>query len=183
MLRHYHRGGMVANLLGDRYLWTGRENTRCVAEFRLLASMGEAGLPVPIPLAARYCKRGMYYTGDLITRRIDDAQTLAEHVNTDQPHADLAERCGALIARFHRQGVWHADLNAHNILVTPDRLFVIDFDRGQRRSSARAWQESNLQRLRRSLLKVGAGRDGEAVFEAQWWKPLMHGYATSMEAD
>ncbi|HET7557816.1 MAG TPA: lipopolysaccharide kinase InaA family protein, partial [Rhodanobacteraceae bacterium] len=36
-LRHYHRGGMVAPILGDRYLWTGRERTRGFAEFRLLA--------------------------------------------------------------------------------------------------------------------------------------------------
>ena len=28
VLRHYRRGGAVASLLDDRYLWTGEERTR-----------------------------------------------------------------------------------------------------------------------------------------------------------
>lgn len=182
VLRHYHRGGMVADLLGDRYLWTGREQVRSVAEFRLLQEMAEKGLPVPVPLAARYCRRGMHYTADILMRRIDHAKTLAEHVSDDLPDAGLIEHCGALVARFHRCGVWHADLNAHNILITPEGSYVIDFDRGQWRTPARSWQESNLRRLRRSLMKLGADRDGEPAFEQQWWNPLMRGYAQAMEA-
>ncbi len=27
-LQHYRRGGMIANLMGDPYLWTGAERTR-----------------------------------------------------------------------------------------------------------------------------------------------------------
>lgn len=181
VLRHYHRGGMVANLLGDRYLWTGREDTRSFAEFRLLAQLLEWQLPVPEPMAARYCRHGMHYTADLITRRIDDARTLAECLRSACLDAGLAKKCGALIARFHRHGVWHADLNAHNLLVTPSAIVMIDFDRGRIRQPARAWQQSNLQRLRRSLLKLGAGNDGEDVFEHQLWTPLMQGYALAME--
>lgn len=181
VLRHYHRGGMVAGVLGDRYLWTGRDNTRCFAEFHLLARMLEWQLPVPEPLAARYCRRGIHYTADLITRRIERARTLAECLSAECLSADLAERCGALVARFHRRGVWHADLNAHNLLVADEAIHMIDFDRGQLRRPARSWREANLQRLRRSLLKLGAGRNGEEVFERQLWVPLMQGYAQAME--
>lgn len=181
VLRHYHRGGMVANILGDRYLWTGRDNTRCFAEFRLLVQMLEWGLPVPEPLAARYCRRGIHYTADLITRRIAQARTLAECLQSECLDAMLAEQCGALVARFHRRGVWHADLNAHNLLVTPGGLYMIDFDRGELRHPARAWCEGNLARLRRSLLKLGAGQRGEDVFERHIWMPLMQGYAQTME--
>src|ERR1700741_5288433 len=39
VLRHYRRGGMVAALLGDRYLWTGSDRTRGFLEFRLLQAM------------------------------------------------------------------------------------------------------------------------------------------------
>lgn len=182
VLRHYHRGGMVANLLGDRYLWTGRDNTRSFAEFRLLAHLCEQGLPVPVPLAARYVRRGVHYTADLITRRIEAARTLAECLRSECLDASLAQACGALIARFHRHGVWHADLNAHNLLVTGPAIYLIDFDRGELRTPARAWQQSNLRRLRRSLIKLGAAQNGEDVFEKQWWLPLMRGYARALEA-
>lgn len=183
VLRHYHRGGMVANLLGDRYLWTGRDQTRCFAEFRLLAALVEAELPVPVPVAARYCRSGMHYTADLITRRIEQTCTLAQCLREGRLDAGLAQRSGALVARFHRHGVWHADLNAHNILVGPDGLYLIDFDRGRMRTPERAWQQANLRRLRRSLLKLGAGRDGEDVFDGQLWSPLMRGYARTLEQD
>jgi 3-deoxy-D-manno-octulosonic acid kinase len=58
---------------------------------------------------------------------------------------------------------------------------MIDFDRGERRSPARAWRDANLRRLRRSLLKLGAARDGEEAFEHDVWTPLMRGYSQAME--
>ncbi len=182
VLRHYHRGGMVADLLGDRYLWTGRESTRCFAEFCLLARMQAMRLPVPAPLAARYRRHGLRYSADLITRRIDAARTLSDCLAAGELDAGMARRCGELVARFHRQGVWHADLNAHNILVTPRGMVMIDFDRGRLRQPAAAWRQANLARLRRSLLKLGAAVDGESAFETCLWTPLMQGYATTLEA-
>jgi 3-deoxy-D-manno-octulosonic acid kinase len=80
---------------------------------------------------------------------------------------------GAEIARFHAHGVYHADLNAHNILLTDASVWLIDFDRGELRHPARAWQQANLARLKRSLLKIGAARNGEAEFERDLWLPLV----------
>ena len=57
VLRHYRRGGLVARLLGDRYVWTGADRTRSFAEFRLLGAIARLGLPGPRALAARYCGR------------------------------------------------------------------------------------------------------------------------------
>ena len=54
VLRHYRRGGFVARLSQDRYLWAGEERVRSFAEYRLLADLAERGLPVPRPVAARY---------------------------------------------------------------------------------------------------------------------------------
>ncbi len=181
VLRHYQRGGMVANVLGDRYLWTGLDHTRSFAEFRLLARLRALALPVPVPLAARCVRRGIHYTADLLTRRIEDAMTLAESLHAQRLDAALAEACGAQIARFHRRGVWHADLNAHNLLVTDKLIYCIDFDRGELRAPARAWQQANLRRLRRSLVKLGATGHGEDAFEKDVWRPLMHGYELALE--
>ncbi|WP_114240007.1 3-deoxy-D-manno-octulosonic acid kinase [Dyella sp. C9] len=182
VLRHYRRGGMVARLMGDRYLWKGADQTRCFAEFRLLGLIATLGLPGPQAVACRYRRQGLFYTADLITRRIADAQTLAECLAQGLLDGELAELVGALVARFHRAGIWHADLNAHNVLVRADELFLIDFDRGRQRSPDEGWQQANLARLRRSLLKLGAAAQGEAVFEEQLWKPLVYRYERTLRA-
>jgi 3-deoxy-D-manno-octulosonic acid kinase len=58
----------------------------------------------------------------------------------------------------------------------------VDFDRGQLRTPARAWQLANLARLRRSLIKLGAASNGETVFDRHVWNPLMAAYEQSFEA-
>ena len=176
VLRHYRRGGMVARVLGDRYLWNGAERTRSFAEFRLLAELAGRGLDVPAPVAARYRRHGAHYRADLITRWIGGATTLAERVRAGTADANDAARVGAGIAAFHLAGAYHADLNAHNILLDPHKVWLLDFDRGGLRAPARSWQYANLARLRRSLLKLGAARDGEQRFDAAFWGPLMAAY-------
>ncbi|HEX5354552.1 MAG TPA: 3-deoxy-D-manno-octulosonic acid kinase [Rhodanobacteraceae bacterium] len=176
VLRHYHRGGWMAPLLGDRYVWSGRARSRGFAEFSLLAELHSRGLPVPAPVAARYLRRGPYYTADLITREIENARTLTAIIGTRRFDAGLAERVGALIARFHAAGVDHPDLNAHNILVADSDLWLVDFDRGEIRATGTAWKLANLARLKRSLLKVGACDHDEAALDRDIWMPLMRGY-------
>ncbi len=182
VLRHYRRGGMVAGLMGDRYLWSGADHTRSFVEFRLLARITALGLPSAVPVACRYRRHGLFYEADLITRRIADAQTLAQCLAAGRLDGEMAELVGALVARFHRAGIWHADLNAHNVLVTDDALYLIDFDRGRQREPAQSWQRANLQRLRRSLVKLGAAAQGEAAFEEALWKPLVYRYERTLRA-
>jgi 3-deoxy-D-manno-octulosonic acid kinase len=176
VLRHYHRGGWMAPLMGDRYVWNGRERSRGFLEFRLLAELFQRGLPVPAPIAARYQRRGAYYTADLITRTIEGAQTLTDLIAAGRLDSDLAERVGALVGTFHAAGVDHADLNAHNILMADGRLWLIDFDRGEIRVTGTAWKLANLARLKRSLLKVGACDHDEAALDREVWAPFMRGY-------
>lgn len=182
VLRHYRRGGAMAPWLGDRYLWRGRDRTRGFAEFRLLRELHALGLPVPRPVAARCQRAGRYYTADLITLCIAKAQTVAQYLANGTFDDVLARGVGGLIARFHRRGVFHADLNAHNILMNPGGIYLIDFDRGQMRASARGWQQSNLARLRRSLIKLGAAADGEQAFERGVWAALNDAYQKGMAA-
>lgn len=182
VLRHYRRGGLVATLMGDRYLWTGADSTRPFAEFRLLGVIARLGLPGPKVVAARYCRHGLFYTADLITCRIANAPTLAECLATGRLDGELAAAVGTLVARFHRAGIRHADLNAHNLLVAADALYLIDFDRGRLQPPAAAWRQANLRRLRRSLLKLGAAAQGEAVFEQALWQPLLEHYERTFNA-
>ena len=180
VLRHYRRGGMVARILGDRYWWTKAERTRSFVEFRLLAALRDEGLPVPQPIAARYRRNGAQYRADILMRRIDNATTLAELLMQNRLDAVVASRVGAEIARFQARGAYHADLNAHNILLTDATVWLIDFDRGELRAPARAWQQMNLARLKRSLLKIGAARNGKAGFERGFWNPLLAAWEKRM---
>ncbi|MBD8898204.1 3-deoxy-D-manno-octulosonic acid kinase [Rhodanobacter sp. DHG33] len=182
VLRHYRRGGVVAKLMGDRYLWRGADATRCFAEFRLLAEIARLGLPGPAPVAAHYRRHGLFYRADLVTRRIADARTLAECLAAGRLDAELAREVGALVARFHRAGIWHADLNAHNVLVATAELYLIDFDRGRVREPAEAWRLANLARLHRSLVKLGAAAHGEQAFRATVWTPLIEAYEATFGA-
>jgi len=177
-LRHYHRGGLAAKVSTDAYLWAGAARTRAFREFRLLADLHDRGLPVSPPVAARYRCRGLAYRADLLTRRVR-GDTLAELLAQDRLDASLAARIGSTIARFHAAGVWHADLNAHNILAAADGVItLIDFDRGRLRAPRLAWQQANLQRLLRSLRKLGAQRIGD--FDVRFRHPLLAAYHDAM---
>ncbi len=180
VLRHYHRGGLIAHLSKDRYLWTGRERTRAFREFRLLAELAQAGLPVPEPLMARYVRSGLAYRADLITRQIPAAQTLAERLAARALDAAVATRVGRTLASFHAEGVWHADLNATNVLLdAAGKVWLIDFDRCARRRSAMAWQQANLERLLRSFRKLQAHKH-MAEFDEVFWHPLLAAYHRSL---
>jgi 3-deoxy-D-manno-octulosonic acid kinase len=180
VLRHYRRGGWVARVSTDHYLWNGEARVRAFAEWRLLAELSRQGLPVPKPLGARYCRRGLVYRCDLITERLPGAHALSALLMA-APVPDRTWRAvGDAVARLHAAGADHADLNAHNILVRcedagPPQVSVIDFDRGRLRRPG-AWARRNLARLRRSLDKI-TGRLPDDRFSEALWRCLLDGYA------
>lgn len=175
VLRHYRRGGLVASLLQDRYLWTGANRTRCFAEWRLLATLHERGLPVPAPVAARYVRSGLTYRADLITVQLPPSRTLAQAMTAGSLSEQQWHAVGRTIAAFHRQGVHHADLNAHNILLgADDAVFILDFDRGRIRARG-SWEQRVLDRLHRSLQKISA-QSTTVSFDAGSWAMLVAGY-------
>jgi 3-deoxy-D-manno-octulosonic acid kinase len=156
VIRHYRRGGRIAALLADRYWYRGADSTRCFREFRVLSRLQQLGLPACRPLAARYMRSGLFYRADLATLLIPQSQSLHQVLCSDGPSADLACAVARMLARFHRAGLWHADLNAHNILRDGSgSWWLIDLDRARFRAPAEAWRRGNLRRLERSLHKLG----------------------------
>lgn len=154
-LRHYLRGGKAALFSRDRYIFLGTRRVRSFAEFRLLASMREAGLPVPRPIAAHFRLTGLSYSANLITEWIEDARPLAGVLREGNDACEVMGRVGAVAARFHRAGICHADLNANNILIDPGGgVWLVDFDRARRRPPG-GWPNARLLRLKRSLEKLG----------------------------
>jgi 3-deoxy-D-manno-octulosonic acid kinase len=175
VLRHFRRGGFIARVSQDRYVWTGEDRVRAFAEWRLLDALTQRGLPVPRPVAARYERTGLTYRCDLITQRIADARPLSAALELDALPESLWRAAGAAIARLHHAGVDHADLNAHNILIGVNgAVSIIDFDRGRMRGQG-AWASRNLQRLRRSLAKISRAMPPDR-YSAQTWDWFMAGY-------
>jgi 3-deoxy-D-manno-octulosonic acid kinase len=178
VLRHFRRGGFIAHLSQDLYVWAGEERVRAFAEWRLLDRLREQSLPVPKPISARYQRRGLVYRCDLITERIAGAQPLSAQLARGELPESLWRAAGAAVARLHRAGVDHADLNAHNLLIgAGETVSVIDFDRGRERAPG-AWTSRNLRRLHRSLEKISRGLPPQR-FSPQAWERFMAGYRGS----
>jgi 3-deoxy-D-manno-octulosonic acid kinase len=177
VLRHYRRGGWMARLSADRYPWHGEDATRPFAEWQLTYRLHRAGLPVPAPVAARYARRGAGYTGDLITERLPAVGSLYECLRTGALSIVTWVSVGRCVRRFHDLGVCHADLNAHNVLLSEEAVYLIDFDRCQLRGPG-LWRDGNLVRLRRSLEKLTWGLPADRFGESDW-HALLDGYRQS----
>lgn len=180
VLRQYLRGGWIAKLSRQSYLFTTVSRSRPFREFHLLVSLYEQGLPVPRPVAALCEFRGLVSTGAILTSRISSAQTLADVLpgrNTGLSHfPGLWENIGKCIRRFHDAGVWHADLNARNILLDAEgQVFLIDFDRARYTPGKAVNGQGNLKRLKRSLVKLWPSNEQNALLPA--WTQLEEAYA------
>ncbi len=179
VLRHYLRGGLAARMSRDRYAWLGEARTRSFAEYRVTEALLRHGLPVPRPLAASYERQGATYRAAILLERLHNVRTFAQCVQAATAEAPWAA-AGTLIARFHRAGLDHADLNANNLLFDDDsRGWMIDFDRARLRKPGDTWRHNNLARLLRSLHKL-RGERSRADVERDFTR-LQTAYENAME--
>lgn len=176
VLRHYQRGGLAAKISNEKYFWSGLRFTRPWREWRLLEKMQEKGLPVPIPAAVRVVRKGIFYKADIMMHRIPHSRTLMQILMSEELVEGYWIAIGSIIRRFHENGVYHADLNANNILLDDGgRCFLIDFDRGRIRKPKMKWQKENLSRLKRSLTKISQNQN-VFYFTDENWRTLLRGY-------
>lgn len=168
VLRPYRRGGLVRHLVERRYFL----GDRAFDELALTERLRRLELPVPEPLAAVQRSAPPGYRAALVTRRIPGVRPLPAllEAGSREPE-DLMAAAGRTVGRLHREGAWHADLNAHNLLSDPTggAVHVVDFDRGRffEDGVPGFFARSNRKRLRKSLEKLGlsAAREAWPAFE------------------
>ncbi len=174
VLKRYFRGGMMAKVNQALYLFTGYERSRAFREFRLLQTMHSYSLPVPEPLAVICERRGLLASMALLTKRIADTETLAARQMQQMVSISDWEMLGKTLKRFHENGIFHADLNANNVLLdTAGRVFLIDFDKCKHKHPDAIWHKKNIKRLKRSLEKLFPGD----LFPRAGWDVLVRAYA------
>lgn len=176
VLRHYYRGGLIGKVINDLYIFTSIKNTRAAREFDLLIAMRALGLPAPKPIAFRISRHGLFYRADLLSSRIENASDLVAILSKNEVNDNLWQNIGKVIKAFHQQGIYHHDLNVHNILIDDkDKVWLIDFDQGQTRNNQIKWPEENMARLLRSFRK-----ESHKIANFQWreknWQALLNGY-------
>ncbi len=175
VLRHYYRGGWMSGVLGDRYLWLGKQRTRPWREWDVLEIALAGGLPVPRPLGACVCRDGPWYRAALMTAYLADTETLTRRLERHKLSPRDWRRLGTLIRQMQVAGIRHADLNSDNVLIdSRQRFYLVDFDKARVMRHLDDWQWGPLYRFQRSLLKRGQTR--RLNFIDDDWQALMDGY-------
>lgn len=176
VLRHYRRGGLMARLSEDRFWREPAHLSRAMREFALLRLMRSWRLPVPAPALARHRPHGLVYSADIAVGLIEGSRNLVQRLQAAPPSPDEWTALGRAIRALHDRQVFHADLNAHNLLLDAQgRAWVVDFDKC-RVQPGDAWKADNLARLLRSLRKE-AGRVSPYHWDEADWARLTSAYA------
>jgi 3-deoxy-D-manno-octulosonic acid kinase len=159
-IRFAHRGGLMRFLNRGLYLGV---TPRPVHELAVTAEARRRGLSAVEPIGAvvQWLAPALY-RGAFITRMLH-GMTLWQFVQTDDDsavRAHVIEEARRAINLTHQQGLFHADLNLHNLFVsTAGESFAIallDLDKARLYALPLepALRAKNFARLRRSISKL-----------------------------
>jgi len=169
VLRKYRRGGLVSKFNKRAFLFTSQERTRPWQELKLLETMRALDLPVPKPIGGIYRTQYGFYQAELLTETIKDAEDLFDIIKSDRKKQVPWQEIGKVIKRFHQHGIYHSDLNCHNIMIdAQNTIWIIDFDKCEQRQTRKTWMQSNIDRLKRSLDKESIKHQHFYVSNQQW---------------
>jgi tRNA A-37 threonylcarbamoyl transferase component Bud32 len=159
-VRLSRRGGLARHLFSDIYLGM---HPRPVRELTIAAEAFRRGIPIVEPAGALVEWLAPFaYRGAFLTRALA-GMTLWDFLRTDddaQVRMHVLGQARQAIEKMHRLGLLHADLNLHNLHVTTSRdsfgIAILDLDKARlfRQPVSKARRQRNLERLRRSVLKL-----------------------------
>lgn len=188
VVRRFRHGGLLRWMTGRRY----RDPLRPFREAELCERLRSAGILTPEVVAAAARRAGVAgFELELVTRRIEGGVDLGS-VARRCAHGDLdpafalscARAFGALVARLHAIGFWHADLTPRNVVVQGSggredlTLWILDLD-GSRfvETLDRDERVANLARLWRHARRMG--RQGHLARPSRHAVAFLLGYARS----
>jgi 3-deoxy-D-manno-octulosonic acid kinase len=159
-LRHSRRGGLMGSINHDIYFGL---NPRPLRELSLAAEAIRRGLPIAEPLGALIEPFArVMYRGAILTRTLK-GMTLWEFVRIDDDpsvRAHVLAQARQAVERIHQGGLFHADLNLHNLFVTHSgesfAVVILDLDKARLYPGplAAPLRQRNLDRLTRSARKL-----------------------------
>lgn len=145
VLRSYRRGGLVSYVNDRTYPDPGRFRQ----ELQVHRSLWEAGFPTVEPMGIAHRRRGWGVEGVLITRYAEGIPWPRSWDTGILPA--LHQAVEALVA----WGLWSPDLNATNVMVGPEGILLLDWDKAKW-TDATGLRARYHERLIRSLQKLGA---------------------------
>lgn len=181
ILKHYYRGGWFSFINKDRYLGYNTFKNRIQQEIESMIWMKNQQLPTPTPIAARLLFNGIFYRADMLIQAILPSCSLAAWLMSNPCSTQQWADIGKAIAQVARLGIYHRDLNGQNILLTPSSsqqypVYLIDFDRCQRRTYQKRWHQRMLKRLLRSLIKQHTQYPQSHWKKTDWQHLLSHSF-------
>jgi len=153
VVKNYTRGGLIRYFLKLHYLRWGR--TRGETEFKILQQAKQIGVSVPEPIAYAF-KGRLFYKGWLVSRKIEEQQTLAKLACDNESRTlTVMENIIKQIAILIDHKILHVDLHPGNILIDhANRVFLIDFDKARvSHKNKKTLTERYINRWRRAVIK------------------------------
>ncbi len=192
VLRHYYRGGLIAKISKDKFIFKKLTETRPFQELTLLARLYAAGLNVPKPIAARLTRSGVNYVADIITGAIPRTQELHQQLQQKPIGQEVWLNIGAVLRKMHNLQACHYDINVKNILLqepiktehsaSEDQqvsIHLLDFD-GCKLRQGDNWKSANLNRFKRSLEKQKL-KYAAYYYEEINWAWIEQGYLEALD--
>ena len=93
---------------------------RMAVEARVLSRLSAAGFPSPNLMLMEPDQSTM------LLSRIE-GKTLYDVLKSEDSSEDILHSLGGLIRRLHEMGISHGELTTHNVMVSENNLYLIDF--------------------------------------------------------
>ncbi len=160
--RRYRRGGLMRFLVSELYAGLV---PRPLRELMVTVLAHQRGLPVVEAIGAMVETAGpCLYRGWFLTRALDGVTlwTLLLSGSEGSGRREALEQARTTIDRLHEGGLYHADLNFHNLFVcrgeAPLRVVALDLDKARLYPAALApaLRRANFSRLARSARRLSA---------------------------
>jgi 3-deoxy-D-manno-octulosonic acid kinase len=154
VIKNYSRGGIIRHFNKRTYLKMGRP--RCESEYNFMHYLKKFNISSPEPVAFAF-EGGFFYHAWLVTKEIQEAQTLAELSLKDLRSTQIAlEELERQIGLMINNNILHVDLHPGNVLIdSSGEIYIIDFDKARIKSkySRARLRKIYSKRWKRSILK------------------------------